>query len=152
MDRDTVEIGKTGRPYVLPVEWGKLREFVRAVGETSIDGDESDAVIPPTFLATAMWWEHPDSNPLLAANLDPARMLHVEQEYVFHGAPPRVGTVLTGTSRIAAMWDREGRRSGNMTFVSVATEFRDESGRLVAEGIWTEANISRAATADGADS
>jgi hypothetical protein len=151
MDRDAVEVGKTGRPYVLPVERGKLREFIRAVGETSIDGDDPDAVVPPTFLATAMWWEHPDSNPLLAANLDPARMLHVEQEYVFHGAPPQVGTVLTGTSRIAAMWEREGRRGGNMTFVSVTTEFRDESGQLVAEGIWTEANISRAATPDGAD-
>jgi hypothetical protein len=78
-------------------------------------------------------------------------MLHVEQEYVFHGPPPQVGVVLTGTSRIAATWEREGRRGGNMMFASVTTEFRDEAGRLVAEGTWTEANISRAATADGAD-
>ena len=105
MDRDAVEIGKTGRAYALPVEHGKLREFTRAIGETSIDPDDPAAVIPPTFLATAMWWEHEDSNPLLAANLDPARMLHVEQEYVFHGPPPPVGlrTRLSGRS---ATWAR----------------------------------------------
>jgi hypothetical protein len=141
-----VEIGKIGRAYALPVEHGKLREFTRAIGETSIDPDDPAAVIPPTFLATAMWWEHEDSNPLLAANLDPARMLHVEQEYVFHGPPPPVGSVLTGQPRISATWEREGRRGGNMTFVSVTTEFRDASGVLVAEGIWTETSISRAAT------
>ncbi|MBN9619318.1 MAG: MaoC family dehydratase N-terminal domain-containing protein [Actinobacteria bacterium] len=143
-------IGQRGRPFQLPVEHGKVREFVRAVEENAIDPDAEHAVIPPTFLATAMWWEHPDSNPLLAADLDPARMLHVEQEYVFHGPPPEVGTVLTGQMYIAKTWDKQGKRGGDMTFVSVTTEYRDESGALVAESIWTEASISRAATESGA--
>ena len=146
MNRDAVEIGKHGTPFELPIERGKLREFVRAVSDASIDPERSDAVTPPTFLATSMWWEHPDSNPLLAAGLDSSRMLHVEQEYVFHGPPPAVGTTLTGDTRISAMWGKQGRRSGAMTFVSVTTEFRDAAGQLVAESIWTEAQIARAAT------
>jgi hydroxyacyl-ACP dehydratase HTD2-like protein with hotdog domain len=144
MDRDAVVIGKTGTAFDLPIERGKLREFIRAVGETSVNPDEPEAVIPPTFLATAMWWEHDDSNPLRAANLDMERMLHVEQEFVFHGGPPAVGAVLTGQSRIAKTWEKHGKRSGDMTFVSVTTEFRNEAGEVVAEGTWTEAHISHA--------
>jgi hypothetical protein len=147
VDRSAVVIGKTGQPFVLPIEHGKLREFVHAVAERSIDADDTSAVIPPTFLATAMWWQGPEANPLHDAALDSARMLHVETEYVFPNGVPQVGTPLTGTARISKTWEKEGRRAGPMTFVAVTTDFRDPGGDLVAQCIWTEANISRPATA-----
>jgi hypothetical protein len=147
VDRSAVVIGKTGQPFVLPIERGKVREFVRAVAERSIDADESAPVIPPTFLATAMWWQGPEANPLHDAALDSARMLHVETEYVFPHGIPRAGTSLTGVSRISETWEKEGRRAGSMTFVAVTTDFRDLAGDVVAQCIWTEAHISRPATA-----
>jgi hypothetical protein len=147
MDRSAVVIGKTGQDFVLPIERGKLREFVHAVAERSIDADDAAAVVPPTFLATAMWWQGPDANPLHDAGLDSARMLHVEVEYVFPNGAPRVGTTLTGTARISETWEKEGKRAGPMTFVAVTTDFRNEDGEMVAQSIWTEAHISRPATA-----
>ncbi|MGC0367458.1 hypothetical protein ABH922_005510 [Rhodococcus sp. 27YEA15] len=147
MDHSAVVIGKTGQDFVLPIERGKLREFVGAVAERSIDTDDPAAVIPPTFLATAMWWQGDDANPLHDAELDSARMLHVEVEYVFPSGAPQVGTTLTGTARISDTWEKEGKRAGPMTFVAVTTDYRNEKGDMVAQCIWTEAHISRPASA-----
>lgn len=138
-------VGRTGQPFVLPIEHGKLREFVRAVDERSIDPDDAHAPIPPTFLATAMWWQGGEANPLHTAALDSSRMLHVEQEYRFPHGVPEVGTTLTAEARISATWEKHGRRAGAMTFVAVTTEFRNDAGDLVAESVWTEAHIARAA-------
>jgi len=147
MDQSAVIIGKTGQDFVLPIEHGKLREFVHAVAEQSIDTDDPAAVIPPTFLATAMWWQGSDANPLYDAKLDSSRMLHVEVEYLFPSGVPHVGTTLRGTSRISETWKKEGKRGGPMTFVAVTTDYRNEDGDMVAQCIWTEAHISRPATA-----
>ena len=59
--------------------------------------------------------------------------MHAEQEYVFHGPPPTAGDVLTATSRIDRIYDKESRRAGTLTFVEMVTEYRDAAGRLVAE-------------------
>jgi hydroxyacyl-ACP dehydratase HTD2-like protein with hotdog domain len=146
MQREAVVVGRSGTPFQMPIEHGKVREFVAAVEDKSVAPGDPHAVIPPTFLASAVWWEQDGSNPLQAAGLDSSRMLHVEQEFVFHGPPPSIGSILTGQSRIADVFEKQGKRSGNMTFVSVVTEFRDSEGHLVAEGTWTEAEIARPAT------
>jgi hydroxyacyl-ACP dehydratase HTD2-like protein with hotdog domain len=65
--------------------------------------------------------------------MDQKRGMHAEQEYVFYGPPPRAGTRLTCQSRIAEIYEKEGRRGGTLVFAVMVTEFRDESGRLVAE-------------------
>jgi len=59
--------------------------------------------------------------------------MHAEQEYVFHGPPPRAGTTLTAQSRITEIYQKQGRRGGTLTFAVMVTEYRDETGRLVAE-------------------
>jgi hypothetical protein len=117
-------------------------------GRSTIRTDLADdhLVVQPTFLATAMAWEHPGSNPLLAVDPNPARTLHLEQEYLFHGPPPETGTLLTCQMQVGEPWQQQGRRGGEMTFVSVTTEFRNAAGDVVAESIWTEASISRAST------
>ena len=63
--------------------------------------DGEHPVIPPTFLTTMFFWEErtPGSNPWHLVKLDPKRGMHAEQEYVFHGPPPRAGTRLTCRSR-----------------------------------------------------
>ncbi len=59
-------------------------------------------VVPPTFLTTMFFWERevPGSNPWDQVKLDQTRGMHAEQEYVFHGPPPRAGARLTCQSRI----------------------------------------------------
>jgi len=70
--------------------------------------------------------------------------MHAEQEYVFHGPPPRAGTRLTCRSRIAEMYDKQGKRGGTLTFVVMVTEFRDPSGKLVAEAKMTAVETGQA--------
>lgn len=127
-------VGTTGAPFEMDIERGKIREFARATGSTNAAYLSGDApVIPPTFLTTAFFWQLEDANPWPAVELDQQRGLHAEQEYTFFGPPPRAGQRLTGTSRIDDMYTKAGRRGGEMTFVVMVTDFRDESGRLVAQ-------------------
>ena len=124
---DKSALGATGTPFVLEVERGKLREFARATF------GEPGEVSPPTFLTTAFHWQSADSDPWEKVRMDPSRGLHAEQEFVFHGSPPRAGDRLTGTSRITEIYEKTNRAGKLLTFVVMTTEFRDDSGRLVAE-------------------
>ena len=128
---DSAAVGTTGEPFVMDIEAGKVREFARAVRSPQ-DGP----VIPPTFLTTAFFWQTGDSDPWPAVAMDQRRGLHAEQEFVFHGPPPRAGQRLTGTSRITEVYEKQGR-AGTLTFAVMVTEFRDETGRLVASATLT---------------
>jgi len=59
-----------------------------------------------------------------------ARMLHAEQQYIYH-KPIRPGDELTVTTKRGNSWEKEGRRGGTMSFSETITEFRDASGELV---------------------
>ncbi|HEY6463748.1 MAG TPA: MaoC family dehydratase N-terminal domain-containing protein [Polyangiaceae bacterium] len=140
--------GTEGIPFAMDVERGKIREFARATRSTNpayLDDDRP--VCPPTFLTTTFFWEEhtPGSNPWHAVKLDPERGMHAEQEYVFHGPPPRAGTRLTCRSRIERVFHKEGRRGGRLTFAVMVTEFRDAAtGALVAEARMTGVETEKA--------
>lgn len=120
--------------YEITLERGKIREFVRATHGTPDDPADDAPTIPPTFLTTAqLTWEPPSEPGLAAVGFDLPRLLHGEEEYVFHGPPPRAGTVLTVTSRVERRFEKVGRRGGTMRFAAVVHEFRDPAGDLVAE-------------------
>jgi len=144
---DRSALGAVGAPFVLDVERGKVHEFARATASSHpahFTGD--DPVSPPTFLTTTFFWEQivPDSNPWHRVQMSPERGMHAEQEYVFYGPPPRAGTRLTCQSRIAEMYDKQGKRGGTLTFVVMVTEFRDSSGKLVAEARMTAVETTQA--------
>jgi hypothetical protein len=129
---DDSAVGRVGEPFTLDIERGKIREFARAVFSANPAYlDDPDPVVPPTFLTTASFWQSGDSDPWEAVAMDQRKGLHAEQEYVFHGPPPRAGTRLTGRSRIESVTRKEGR-SGLLTFALRDTEFHDASGRHVA--------------------
>ena len=56
--------------------------------------------------------------------------LHAEQHYEYH-RHPKPGDVLTATVRPGETWERQGRRSGKLTFTETITEYRDQNGELV---------------------
>ena len=72
--------------------------------------------------------------------------LHAEQRYVYH-RHPKVGDVLTATSRRGESWEREGRRSGKLVFNESITEYRDQNGDLVVTatsvGVTTERPVDQ---------
>ena len=90
-------------------------------------GDPADILLT----TAGFFWQTAESK--AAHGLDPKRTLHAEQEYVFHGEPPRAGRVLTASAKVTDRYRKEGRRGGALTFVKIVTVFRDENGRLVAD-------------------
>jgi hypothetical protein len=151
---DRASIGAKGEPFELVIERGKVREFARAVASSHPAYlREAEPPIPPTFLTTMFFWERetPGANPWDKVKLDQERGMHAEQEYVFHGPPPRAGTRLICQSRIEDVYEKEGRRGGKLGFAVMVTEFRDEHGRLVAEARMTGVETARPpATEEGA--
>ena len=142
---DFSSIGAQGTEFDLFVEHGKVREFAIATHAKHSSHFRGETQYPPaTFLTTIMFWQDlvDGANPWTKVKLDPVRGMHAEQEYIFHGPPPPAGTRLKCRSRIESVYDKEGRRGGKLTFAVMVTEFRDESGKLVAEarltGVETE--------------
>jgi N-terminal half of MaoC dehydratase len=121
-------------PFRVEVERGKIREFAMATkARNRAYLDDPQPVAPPTFLASAAFWASHENSALARANLDLARVLHGEQEYVFHGPPPRAGQTLIAQQRIESEYTKQGRRGGTMRFVVFVTEFRTLDGDLVVE-------------------
>lgn len=147
MTIDRSLIGKTAAPFTMQVETGKIREFATATKSTNpAYFEDEQAVSPATFLMTAVLWMRPEHNVWTETPRDRKRGLHAEQEFVFHGEPPRAGTKLTARQRIDAIYDKEGRRGGKLLFSETVTELHDETGRLVAEVRQTGILTSRPTT------
>lgn len=132
-------LGAEGEPFEMDVERGKIAEFARAVHATHPDHLSADPVIPATFLTTQFFWEEriAGANPWDLVQMSQKRGMHAEQEYIFHGPPPRAGERLFVRSRIADIWEKQSRSAGTLTFVKMITEFRDVEGTLRAEAVLT---------------
>jgi hypothetical protein len=117
--------------FEVPIERGAIREFAAAMqsGNPAYHGPE--AVIPPTFLTTAVRWAPEDAR--AQHGFDRRRLLHGEQEFVFHGPLPRAGQTLYASEHVGGRYEKEGKRGGTMRFVVLVTQFRGAEGALVAE-------------------
>lgn len=120
-----------GPEFEVPIERGKIREYAAATQSDSPAYQAPDAVVPPTFLVTSSFWVPEEAR--AEHGFDRKRLLHGEQEYVFHGPPPRAGDVLRASSRVVDRYEKPGKRGGTMRFAVIVTEFRDERGEPVAE-------------------
>lgn len=136
MPVDKSWIGRTGEPVTMPVEWGKVREFARAIKDDDplyFDAEharrEAGGVMAPvTFLQTLAHWT---DGGRLRPPMDLKRVLHGEQEFELL-RPILVGDVLTAVPRISDFYEKPGKRGGTMTFCVVETEFTNQRGELVA--------------------
>jgi len=137
MPGDKSLIGATGQPVTMHIERGKIREFARAIKDDDplyFDEEharrEAGGIMPPlTFLQTMAHWDAGRGRPKVPMDLK--RVLHGEQEYEFL-KPIHAGDVLTAVSRIADIYERQGKRGGTMTFVVTETEYRNAVGEPVA--------------------
>jgi hypothetical protein len=122
--------------YDFLIEAGKVAEFAKATKSSRREYQAlSNSSIPPTFLFTAgTFWAPVDADPSGdGIGLDLTRILHAEEEFVFHGPPPAAGSHLKVTPRIGEPYEKQGSRGGRLKFVEIVNEFRDLDGRLVAE-------------------
>ena len=145
MSEDVIE-------FELPVTLEKLQDFAVAVGEDNpIFGDEDAARVagfpaipaPPTFTVTQIF-EVPrdDRESRLGANLNYERVLHGEQEFTYKRLPV-AGETLKGTMKIAKDFTKEGKRGGQMRFVTYETRFDDAQGEEVLTALYTLIETSK---------
>jgi acyl dehydratase len=137
-------IGKTYEPVVYAVGREKIREYVRAVGETDpvcMDLEAaraagySDLLAPPMF---AVVYSAPAVGPPIFdpdIELNFAMMVHGGQEFAW-GAPVIAGDEITTTASVNDISEADGR--GYYVFESISVNQRGEE---VCRGTWT--NIVR---------
>ena len=134
MDKDA--IGRTSTPMTMRIEYGKIREFARAIKDDNpIYFDEEHAkreaggiMPPPTFTMTQAFWE--DGRGRIPLDMDLRRVLHGGQEFEYV-RPIHAGDVLTAQGRVADVYKKPGKRGGEMTFAVFETEFRNQRGEVV---------------------
>jgi hypothetical protein len=124
-------VGTRGADYEMVVERGKIAEFAAAMQSRNPAYAGPDAVAPPTFLISSALWA-PDGA-AVDHGFDRRRLLHGEQEFIFHGPPPRAGQTLRVSEQIVDRYEKPGKKGGPMRFAVVVTEYRSEDGALVAE-------------------
>ena len=138
--------------FELPIERGKVSEFAQAVAEKNpvyFDVDHArsegfpDVLAPPTFTVTQIWQvgrEERESR--LGADLDYGRVLHGEQEFSYNRLP-FAGEVLKGTMRISKDFTKEGKRGGEMRFVTYESVFTDVQDEVVLTAYYTLIETSK---------
>lgn len=124
------------------IEAGKVEEFARSITDPNpVFRDERvarergfDSIPAPlTYPRVSRFPRYrPDDIEMYGFDLGfkPEYVLHGEQAYEYE-RPLRVGDVLTGTTTLADVYQRDSSRAGTMTFAVYETEYRDESGELV---------------------
>ncbi|MBN1121311.1 MAG: MaoC family dehydratase N-terminal domain-containing protein [Anaerolineae bacterium] len=121
--------GKEFAPYSYTIEPGKVREFLLAVGEDNPVYRDS-TLLPPTFSTLAAFWGGAGLEASLnEIDVEISRVLHSEQEYIYH-APVKVGDTITGTTRIADIYAREAS-AGSLEFIEFVTDYVNQDGDLV---------------------
>jgi hypothetical protein len=139
--------GEEADTVTMVVERGKIREFARATkSKNPAYLSDERPVAPTTFLVTAAFWGDASTHEPGEGFAGYQRLLHGAQEYIFFGEPPRAGTVLHVRSRPGTTYEKTGRRGGVMKFTESITEYRDDTGRVVAEARGTIIETSQAPT------
>ena len=141
---ETSVIGKTYAPFEYEVGREKIREYANAIGEHNPVHHDPEAaraagfenvVAPPMFAVVY------SSGSIGPAILDPevgmnfAMMVHGGQEFVW-SEPVCAGDVITTEASV-----KDISEQGSMKFYVFETVSRNQDGREVARGTWT--NIER---------
>ncbi|MEE2059234.1 FAS1-like dehydratase domain-containing protein [Rhodococcus artemisiae] len=125
------QVGTTGEEWEVFVERGKIREFAAAMQSDNPAFQGPDAIIPPTFLISANQWAPAGAR--VNVGFDRKRLLHGEQEFVFHRGLPKAGDRILARERLVERFEKPGKKGGQMRFAVVVTEFHNSAGELVAE-------------------
>lgn len=145
-------MAETEIEFELPIDRDKIREFALAVGEDNplfLDPEAAhlegfpELLAPPTFTQTQIFHVPRDEREQrLGANLNYERVLHGEQEYIYKRLPV-AGERLKGIIRVAKDFTKDGKRGGQMRFVTYETRFLDTNGDEVLTSLYTLIETSK---------
>ncbi|MGM7680744.1 FAS1-like dehydratase domain-containing protein [Cytobacillus sp. Hm23] len=134
----STKVGMKFDPYTFPVELGKVKEFVLAIGDNnpiyySIEEARKQGYVkipvPPTFSTVIDMWGGADFDSLVnTLELDPLKVLHGEQSYEYVGMI-YVGDVINAESRVVHATTKR-----NMNFITVETTYSNADKETVLIG------------------
>ena len=131
-------IGRALGVTTTEVEKGRLRFFAKAIGETNpVYFDESAAKdaghrslpVPPTFLFCLEGEGRDIMDMLNVLQFDLGRILHAEQEFVYHKMA-YAGDTLTFDTKVADVYEKKG---GALQFVVNETRITNQHGEHIAD-------------------
>lgn len=126
-------IGNEYPSFEYEVEKGKVREFAKAIGDNNpVYHDEEAArekgyeglVVPPTFGTVCYTASGLIFTILEDLEVDLIKILQGGQEYEYF-KPIHAGSVLTGTTKIADIFEKSGK-TGTMQFLIIETTYVDQ--------------------------
>ena len=92
---------------------------------------------PTFFISVPYTWgytlERPRGTVFENFDHDLSVPLHAEEEFIFHGCPPRAGDCLTARTSLENVVEKHGRNGGDLTFLTMLTEYRNSAGDVVVE-------------------
>lgn len=131
-------IGKPLGTRTIDVEKGRLRLFSKVIGETNpiyLDEKAAQALghrsvpVPPTFLFCLEIDAFDSIGTAALTGLDAARVLHGEQEFIYH-AMAYAGDTLTFDIKISDVYEKKG---GALDFLVKETRVTNQDGQHVAD-------------------
>lgn len=142
------------------VEAGKVEEFARAVKDDNPAHCDAEAAAEQGFdrIPAPLTFERVSSFPRYRAVEGRGIDLGFQREYTVHGEqayelerPMQVGDVLTGTTTLTDVYQRDGSRGGTMTFAVLETEYTDQDGETVMTARATAIETGGAIDPEGGD-
>jgi len=132
-------VGVESEPSVYEIEKEPIRRWAEAIGDTNpLYHDEEYAkkkgyrsiIAPPAFVAQ---YAYPTKAGQARGRIRTpfTRMLNGGNEYEFL-KPVQAGDTLTATTKLAELFEREGRL-GKMLFIIYETTFKNQNGEVVAK-------------------
>jgi acyl dehydratase len=121
-----------------PVDRSKVREFALSLDDHDPVYQDAEAArtagfgaipAPATFVVSSAHWRT-DDDMIAALGLDLRRVLHGECRWEYF-EPVLVGDELTETRRVSDVTQREGKRGGTMTMITIETDFTNQRDQLV---------------------
>ncbi|HEX2430337.1 MAG TPA: MaoC family dehydratase N-terminal domain-containing protein [Aestuariivirgaceae bacterium] len=106
-----------------PVEWGKVREFARAVHDPRLGREPP---VPPLTFPVVLSAEFIERFVSELLPLDRRRTVHGEQDYEYL-KPLQVGQVIRCRAKILRDEVKQGQRGGRMRLVTVEVKLTDAS-------------------------
>ena len=113
--------------WIHPVEWGKVREFARAVHDPRIGREPP---VPPLTFPVVLSAEFIERFVRDILPLDRRRTVHGEQDYEYL-KPLQVGQLIRCCARIIRDETKRGKRGGQMRIVTVEINLQDEKSNEV---------------------
>jgi len=131
-------IGEESKPYEIEIEKGTLWRLAEAIGDPNpLWQNEDEAgksqyggIIAPPALYMSLMMNPFNQGKFSIPSIRGSRGFDAEHTWEFY-APVRPGDTIKVTSKVADVYERQGKKSGKMVFFMIETTLTNQHGEIV---------------------